>query len=137
MAVLDADRFGVSQLHQLRGRVGRGGHPGICLLHTALPEDAPGRERLAAVAETRDGFALAEVDLLQRREGDVLGAVQSGRRSSLRLLSVARDGAIIEAARAGAETVVAGDPALAQHPALAEAVAQWAAEDRLDYVDKG
>jgi ATP-dependent DNA helicase RecG len=137
MAVLDADRFGVSQLHQLRGRVGRGGHPGICLLHTALPEGAPGRERLTAVAGTRDGFALAEVDLLQRREGDVLGAVQSGRRSSLRLLSVARDGAIIEAARAGAEIVVGGDPALAQHPALAEAVAQWAAEDRLDYVDKG
>jgi ATP-dependent DNA helicase RecG len=137
MAVLDADRFGVSQLHQLRGRVGRGGHPGICLLHTALPAEAPGRERLAAVAQTRDGFALAEVDLLQRREGDVLGAAQSGRRSSLRLLSVARDGEVIESARAAADLVVAEDPQLGGHPALADAVAQWAAEDLLGYVDKG
>ncbi len=137
MAVLDADRFGVSQLHQLRGRVGRGGHPGLCLLHTALPAEAPGRERLHAVSQTLDGFALAEIDLLQRREGDVLGAAQSGRRSSLRLLSVARDGEVIAAARAGAGRVVSDDPRLDRHPPLAEQVAQWAADDLLGYVDKG
>jgi len=133
--VMDADRFGVSQLHQLRGRVGRGVHPGLCLLHTRLDESAPGHERLAAVAETGDGFRLAEVDLRQRREGDVLGAAQSGRRSSLHLLSVLRDGEIIEAARAAADEVVGDDPSLAAHPGLAQAVGVQ--EDQLEYADKG
>jgi len=137
MVVMDADRFGVSQLHQLRGRVGRGDHPGLCLLHTALPAEAPGGERLAAVAATVDGFQLAEVDLQQRREGDVLGAAQSGRHTSLRLLSVLRDADVIATAREGAQTVVASDPSLAQHPALASAVARWSREDRLEYVAKG
>ena len=90
MVVLDADRFGVSQLHQLRGRVGRGGHPGLCLLVTDAEADSPARERLDAVAATTDGFELSRLDLEQRREGDVLGASQSGRRSGLRLLSVHR-----------------------------------------------
>ncbi len=122
MVVLDADRFGVSQLHQLRGRIGRGGHPGLCLLVTGLPAGAEARERLDAVAATSDGFELARFDLRSRREGDVLGAAQSGARSSLRLLRVVDDLDVITAARAEAEAVLAEDPALERHPALAEAV---------------
>ncbi len=99
MAIMDADRFGVSQLHQLRGRVGRGKLPGLCLLVTDAAEGAPARERLAAVAATTDGFELSRVDLEQRREGDVLGGTQSGRRSSLRLLTLLRDEELIGAAR--------------------------------------
>src|SRR5439155_27093764 len=86
MVVLDADRFGVSQLHQLRGRVGRGEQDGLCLLVTEAEVGSPARERVDCVAATLDGFELARLDLEQRREGDVLGATQSGRRSSLRLL---------------------------------------------------
>ena len=78
MVIMDADRFGVSQLHQLRGRVGRGRHAGLCLLVTEAPEDSPARQRLDAVAATLDGFELSRLDLEQRREGDVLGAAQSG-----------------------------------------------------------
>ena len=85
---MDADRFGVSQLHQLRGRVGRGGQPGLCLLVTEAPPGSPARERLDAVAATLDGFELARLDLEQRREGDVLGAAQAGRQSSLKLLTL-------------------------------------------------
>ena len=116
MVVLDADRFGVSQLHQLRGRIGRGGHPGLCLLVTGLPPGAESRERLDAVASTSDGFELARFDLRSRREGDVLGAAQSGARSSLRLLRVVDDLEVITAARAEAEAVLADDPALERHP---------------------
>ena len=79
MVILEADRFGVSQLHQLRGRVGRGGVPGLCLLVTEAPAGTPARERVDAVAGTLDGFALAEIDLELRGEGDVLGDAQSGR----------------------------------------------------------
>jgi ATP-dependent DNA helicase RecG len=122
MVVLDADRFGVSQLHQLRGRVGRGRSPGLCLLVTEAPEGAPPRQRLDAVAATLDGFELSQLDLEQRREGDVLGATQSGRRSSLRMLSVLRDEEIIRAARVVATQLVTDDPALAGEPALAAAV---------------
>ena len=121
MVVCDADRFGISQLHQLRGRIGRGGHPGVCLLLTRAPADGLARERLAAVARTRDGFALAEVDLEQRREGDVLGASQSGQRSSLRLLRVLTDADLIARARDLAERCVQADPALAD-PGLADLV---------------
>jgi ATP-dependent DNA helicase RecG len=122
MVVLDADRFGVSQLHQLRGRVGRGSTGGICLLVTESEAGTPARERLDAVAGTVDGFELARVDLEQRREGDVLGAAQSGSRSSLRLLRVLRDEKLIETARNEALTVVAGDPDLSGHPALDAAI---------------
>ena len=108
MVICDADRFGISQLHQLRGRIGRGEHPGVCLLLTSAPEGSLARERLDAVARTRDGFALAEVDLEQRREGDVLGASQSGHRSSLRLLRVLEDADVIGRARDLAERCVAG-----------------------------
>src|SRR5450755_1278372 len=118
MVVLDADRFGVSQLHQLRGRVGRGSAAGLCLLVSEAEAGTPARQRLDAVAATLDGFELARVDLEQRREGDVLGARQSGGRSSLRLLRVLRDEQVIEAARHEAVAVVAADSDLAGHPAL-------------------
>ncbi|MGI8459819.1 MAG: ATP-dependent DNA helicase RecG [Propionibacteriaceae bacterium] len=116
MVVCDADRFGISQLHQLRGRIGRGAHPGVCLLLTAADVDTPARERLDAVAATRDGFALAEIDLEQRREGDVLGASQSGVRSSLRLLRVVTDAELITTTRALADRWVADDPGPAEVP---------------------
>ncbi|MDQ7877541.1 ATP-dependent DNA helicase RecG [Microbacterium sp. QXD-8] len=122
MAILEADRFGVSQLHQLRGRVGRGGVPGLCLLVTEAPAGTPARERVEAVASTLDGFALAEVDLELRGEGDVLGDAQSGARSSLRLLRVVKDADIISEARVAAEQVLADDPALQRHPGLAAAL---------------
>lgn len=122
MAILEADRFGVSQLHQLRGRVGRGGLPGLCLLVTEAALGTPARDRVDAVAATLDGFALAEVDLELRGEGDVLGDAQSGARSSLRLLRVVKDADIIAEARVAAEQVLADDPALLQHPGLAAAL---------------
>ncbi|GAB2913205.1 ATP-dependent DNA helicase RecG [Rhodococcus aerolatus] len=136
MVVMDAERFGVSQLHQLRGRVGRGGHAGLCLLVTSSPAGAPSRERLDAVAATTDGFALAQLDLEQRREGDVLGVAQSGVRSTLRMLSLLRDGDVIATARAQAERVVAADPALAAHPGLAGMVASALDGDRVAYLEK-
>ncbi|GAA4664974.1 ATP-dependent DNA helicase RecG [Frondihabitans cladoniiphilus] len=124
MVVLDADRFGVSQLHQLRGRVGRGGFPGLCLLVTTSEEGTVARERVAAVASTTDGFELAQIDLDLRREGDVLGSTQSGGRSGLRLLRVAHDGDVIQLAREHAHDVIEADPTLAEHPALRAALAR-------------
>ncbi|BCJ54662.1 ATP-dependent DNA helicase RecG [Actinoplanes sp. NBRC 14428] len=137
MIIMDADRFGVSQLHQLRGRVGRGSAPGICLLVTEAAEGTPARERLDAVASTTDGFKLAELDLEQRREGDVLGASQSGRHSHLRLLSLLRDSKLITDARAEAAELVGDDPTLARHPALAASVAALVDEERAEYLEKG
>jgi ATP-dependent DNA helicase RecG len=122
MVVLDADRFGVSQLHQLRGRVGRGGLPGLCLLLTTADENTVALERVRAVASTLDGFKLSEIDLELRREGDVLGATQSGGRSSLKLLRVVQDAALIQHARDLAEGILAGDPTLEKHTALAQAL---------------
>jgi ATP-dependent DNA helicase RecG len=112
MVISDADKYGISQLHQLRGRIGRGAHPGICLLISGAPEDSLARARVDAVAATRDGFALADIDLEQRREGNVLGAEQSGVRSSLRLLRVLADADLIAQARDLAERCVAEDPEL-------------------------
>ncbi|MQA93777.1 MAG: ATP-dependent DNA helicase RecG [Streptosporangiales bacterium] len=136
MVVMDADRFGVSQLHQLRGRVGRGSVPGLCLLVTDAAEESKARERLAAVASTTDGFELSRIDLEQRREGDVLGASQSGRRSSLRLLTLLRDEDIIHEARGEATTLVADDPELDRHPGVAGALAEVLDEERADYLEK-
>jgi ATP-dependent DNA helicase RecG len=136
MMVLDADRFGVSQLHQLRGRVGRGGFPGLCLLVTNAEDGAPARERLDAVAATTDGFELSRVDLEQRREGDVLGSSQSGRRSSLRLLSVLRDEDVIVEAREIAGAIVAADPDLHEHPMLAEQVRRLDESEQAAFLEK-
>jgi ATP-dependent DNA helicase RecG len=137
MVVLDADRFGVSQLHQLRGRVGRGSAPGLCLLVSEAPADSDARERLTAVASTLDGFRLAELDLAQRREGDVLGAAQSGRRKHLQLLSLLRDADLIGDARTEAITLLDDDPDLERHPGLAAAVAALADAARAEYLEKG
>jgi ATP-dependent DNA helicase RecG len=136
MVVMDADRFGVSQLHQLRGRIGRSDVPGLCLLVTEVPDGNPARERLNAVAATTDGFALARIDLEQRREGDVLGAAQSGRRSSLRLLSVIHDENVILTAREAASLYVADDPELRRWLPLADAVSELAGDERADYLEK-
>jgi len=135
MVVHDADRFGISQLHQLRGRIGRGAHPGVCLLLTAASEQSPTRERLDAVAATRDGFALAEVDLEQRREGDVLGASQSGSRSSLKLLRVLKDADLIAQARSLAEQCIQQDPELAD-PALADIVTDMEMDAAGDWLER-
>ncbi|RNL84801.1 ATP-dependent DNA helicase RecG [Halostreptopolyspora alba] len=136
MVVMDADRFGVSQLHQLRGRIGRGELPGLCLLVTDTTEDTPARERLDAVAATTDGFELSRVDLEQRREGDVLGGAQSGRRSSLRLLTLLRDEELIGKARDEAVALIESDPALTSHPELATALRELLDEERAAYLDK-
>ena len=136
MVVLDADRFGVSQLHQLRGRVGRGAHPGLCLLVTHAAPDSEARERLQGVAATLDGVELARLDLEQRREGDVLGVVQSGRRSSLRLLRLLRDEDIIVAAREEATALVDMDPTLSSYDGLVAAVRELVDTDRADYLEK-
>ena len=137
MVIMDADRFGVSQLHQLRGRVGRGTSPGLCLLITQCEEETPARERLNAVAGTLDGFELSRIDLEQRREGDVLGASQSGTQSHLRLLRVLRDEALIEQAREDAELLIATDNDLSDYPALKAELAQLQRDQAVDYLDKG
>jgi ATP-dependent DNA helicase RecG len=136
MVLLDAERFGVSQLHQLRGRVGRGGHPGLCLLVTRASWPSPSRERLDAVASTTDGFELSRVDLEQRREGDVLGKSQSGFRSSLQTLRVLRDEETIVEARAAATTLLDSDPTLATSPLLAAAVQDMERSRQSDFMEK-
>ncbi len=137
MVLLDADRFGVSQLHQLRGRVGRGGLPGLCLLVSHAEVGSAARDRLDAVAATTDGFELSRVDLEQRREGDVLGANQSGFRSGLVTLRVLRDEKTIVRAREAAEALLSEDPALAQAPDLAEAVAGVERSAASGFLEKG
>ena len=141
MVVIDADRFGISQLHQLRGRVGPGRVPGLCLLMTEAPEARPARERLDAVAGTTDGFELARADLVLRREGDVLGAPaeRAGARGcgSFRFLSRLRDEQIIAEAREDAFALVAADPGLAEHPALAAAVATRLDEEQAAWLERG
>jgi len=136
MVIMDADRFGVSQLHQLRGRVGRGTEPGLCLLVTESPEGSKARQRLADVAGTLDGFRLAEIDLEQRREGDVLGAAQAGRKKSLKLLSVLHDRDLIVAARAEAAELVDADPDLAGYPALAAEMDALLDEEQAGFLEK-
>jgi ATP-dependent DNA helicase RecG len=135
MVVMDADRYGVSQLHQLRGRIGRGDVAGVCLLVTTAEHGSKARVRLDAVAATRDGFKLSQVDLEQRREGDVLGVSQHGR-SSLRLLRVIKDENLIMIARDEASTLISRDPTLDNHPDLADAVAALTVDDQADYLDK-
>lgn len=134
MVVMDADRFGVSQLHQLRGRIGRGVSPGLCLLVTSAEIDSPARARLEAVAATLDGFELSRIDLEQRREGDVLGATQSGTRSHLRLLQVLRDEPLIEAAREDANAIL--DSGISQHPLLQSALKNVQSAATAEFIDK-
>jgi ATP-dependent DNA helicase RecG len=136
MLILDADHFGISTLHQLRGRIGRSDIPGICLLVSHADEASLAGERLAALAGTTDGFVLAEKDLELRREGDVLGAAQSGGRNSLRLLRVVRDRDIIEQARKDAQALVEADPSLVHHPALAAAIAEWIDPERAEFLER-
>ncbi|MFD9190087.1 ATP-dependent DNA helicase RecG [Streptomyces phaeochromogenes] len=137
MVIMDADRFGVSQLHQLRGRVGRGSAAGLCLLVTEMTEASPARQRLTAVASTLDGFELSRIDLEQRREGDVLGQAQSGARTSLRMLAVIDDEEIIAEARDEATAVVASDPDLEHLPGLRTALQALLDEEREQYLEKG
>ncbi len=137
MVIMDADRFGVSQLHQLRGRVGRGTSPGLCLLVTSAIAETPARERLEAVAATVDGFELSRIDLEQRREGDVLGASQSGTQSHLRLLRVLRDEELIEKARTAAQDLIATSLDLTSYPALKKELSAMANDMAVDYLDKG
>lgn len=137
MVIMDADRFGVSQLHQLRGRIGRGTSPGLCLFVTSSLEESSARVRLDAVAKTLDGFELSRIDLEQRREGDVLGASQSGTRSHLRLLRVLRDEALIEQARSDAQDLIATDQNLAKHPGLKLELIALQRDQAVDYLDKG
>jgi ATP-dependent DNA helicase RecG len=136
MVIMDADRFGVSQLHQLRGRVGRGSHEGLCLLVTEAEAGSPTRQRLDAVAATLDGFKLSRLDLEQRREGDVLGAAQAGRKSSLKLLTLLADEKLIGHARQAATDLVDADPALSGQPALATAVAELLELQQAEYLEK-
>ncbi|MBE7701987.1 ATP-dependent DNA helicase RecG [Oerskovia sp. Sa1BUA8] len=136
MVVFDADRFGLSQLHQLRGRVGRGSAPGLCLLVSTVEPGTPAAVRVETMAETTDGFRLATVDLELRSEGDVLGAAQSGRASSLKLLRVVKDVAVIEQARADAADVIAADPDLAEHPELRAAIASQLDPEREEFLER-
>lgn len=137
MVIMDADRFGVSQLHQLRGRIGRGTSPGLCILVTSAPAESSARARLDAVASTIDGFELSRIDLEQRREGDVLGVSQSGTRSHLRLLRVLRDEDLIDHARSDAQALIESDPDLSSSPALAKELAILQVDEAADYIDKG
>jgi ATP-dependent DNA helicase RecG len=136
MVIMDADRFGVSQLHQLRGRVGRGSVPGLCLLVSNAQEDSQSMARLAAVAATLDGFELARLDLEQRKEGDVLGSSQSGGRSHLRLLRVLRDEDLIERAREAALKILATDPEINHFPQLKNEVEKLQSDEAARFMDK-
>ncbi|MEP7034853.1 MAG: ATP-dependent DNA helicase RecG [Dermatophilaceae bacterium] len=136
MVIMDADRFGISQLHQLRGRVGRGTSPGLCLLVTETESEAV-MERLISVAATNDGFALARLDLEQRKEGDVLGARQSGGKSQLRLLRLLRDEDLILKAREDAFALVNADPGLEQHEVLGHVIASALDEEQAAYLERG
>ena len=137
MIIMDADRFGISGLHQLRGRVGRGGYAGTCLLVTRQEEGGVSRERLDAVASTTDGFELSRIDLAQRREGDILGAAQSGSKSTLRFLRALADADIIGRAREDARSVVEKDPTLAKHPSLARTIDRALDADREAFLGRG
>ncbi len=136
MVVFDADRFGLSQLHQLRGRVGRGSAPGLCLLVSTAQPGTPAAARVEALAETTDGFRLAQLDLELRNEGDVLGAAQSGRTSSLRLLRVVKDADLIEEARRAAVALVDADPGLSGHPLLAAAIAAQLDPEKEEFLER-
>jgi ATP-dependent DNA helicase RecG len=134
MVILDADRFGIAQLHQLRGRVGRGSAVSFCyLLGQATTPD--GEERLQAMVRTTDGFALAEVDLDLRGEGTIMGERQKGR-NDLKLASLRRDREWVVKARDVAFEVVGDDPTLADHPLLAEELGLFLEDEETDFLLK-
>lgn len=133
MLVMDADRFGISQLHQLRGRIGRGEHPSLCLLVTQLPESSKAGVRLKAVASTLDGFKLADLDLAERREGDVLGYNQSGRPVTLRFLSLFEHLDLILTARDFCDAHYAKNR---DDPGMAALAAPFVDTDRIEYLEK-
>lgn len=136
MVIVDADRFGISQLHQLRGRIGRGGHQGLCIMISQLNPMGPSFSRLKSVAATNDGFELAELDLTTRREGDVLGAAQSGTVSSMRLLSLIDDEDVIADAHDCARRLFDVDPELSAHPGVASMMKSAWRSDRAEFLDK-
>ncbi len=136
MVIVDADRFGISQLHQLRGRIGRGGHQGLCIMISQLSSSGPSFSRLEAVAATNDGFELAKLDLTTRREGDVLGAAQSGTVSSLRLLSLIDDEDVIVDAHACARALFDSDPLMTGHPGITSMMKSAWRSDRIEYLEK-
>jgi ATP-dependent DNA helicase RecG len=136
MVIMDADRFGVSQLHQLRGRVGRGAKKGLCLLVTNTNSESAAMSRLKAVTSTNDGFELAKLDLEQRKEGDILGAAQSGGRSQLRLLRVLRDESIIIQAAQIAQNFLDKDPQLSEFPQLQNEIARIEQEQSAQFLEK-
>ena len=111
--IRESENFGVSQLHQLRGRVGRGGNASLCLFHTLAAPNSPSFERISKIAATSSGFELTELDMEYRREGDVLGTRQSGRQRTLQLLDLSQDLMIIERAYEDAYVLVDEDPELA------------------------
>jgi len=119
MVILDADRFGIAQLHQLRGRVGRGSHASVCWLVTAQQPDgaAVGNPRVEALVASTDGFLLAEVDLELRGEGTIMSTAQKGR-NDLKLASLRRDRELVALARNAAFEIVDSDPMLDDHPVL-------------------
>ncbi|MFF5790454.1 ATP-dependent DNA helicase RecG [Paeniglutamicibacter sp. NPDC012692] len=137
MVIVDAENFGISQLHQLRGRIGRGRHAGTCLMTTWLDAEHPSVSRLRAVESTTDGFLLAESDLQERREGDILGASQSGSRSTLKVLRVIKDSKLIARARDAAEQIVESSQGLNAYPLLRKAVEEWVDEDMQDFLERG
>lgn len=136
MVIMDADRFGISQLHQLRGRIGRGNLPGVCLLVAPIVDGADSLVRLEALAKTTDGFELAAIDLELRHEGDVLGAAQSGKGSTLRLLRVMRDADLISEARSDAQALIDADPALAEHELLRDTIDEYLDQDTQKFLDR-
>ncbi|WP_029135393.1 ATP-dependent DNA helicase RecG [Nakamurella lactea] len=137
MVIMDAERFGLSQLHQLRGRVGRGSAPGICLLVTEAPGGSPSRMRLAAVEATTDGFELADRDLELRKEGNVLGTSQAGTASALRQLSLTTDRDIVEAARHDAQDLVDSDPGFGKFPGLLAMAESVIGDEGQEFLTKG
>lgn len=137
MVILDADRFGLAQLHQLRGRIGRGKFGGVCLVWSRVQPDTLASRRLDAFTKTTDGFELAAFDLQLRESGDILGDSQSGRASSLKILDLLADEEVISQARKDAKHLVAGDPHLQQHQVLQQAIARRVSEEEQEFLERG